>query len=127
MYVVAAARESQQSLTQRIAGEFADVRLLNQLSITHLARWLKFHISILEPDRRFTKNVLLQVGTVVSAGSVVCPSLLLLSPSLPLYGCLSPLLCLYGLLVTLPCLPGPQAVSVSVSLCTDDAFRPPCD
>ncbi|KAL8438775.1 hypothetical protein Efla_004618 [Eimeria flavescens] len=55
------ARESQLSLTQRIAGEFADVRLLNQLSITHLARWLKFHISILEPDRRFTKDVLLQM------------------------------------------------------------------
>ncbi|KAL8272427.1 hypothetical protein Esti_003717 [Eimeria stiedai] len=54
-------RESELSLNQRIAGEFADVRLLNQLSITHLARWLKFHISILEPDRRFTTNVLLQM------------------------------------------------------------------
>ncbi|KAL8455449.1 hypothetical protein Emag_000718 [Eimeria magna] len=54
-------RESELSLNQKIAGEFADVRLLNQLSITHLARWLKFHISILEPDRRFTTNVLLQM------------------------------------------------------------------
>lgn len=55
------ARDSEFSLMQRIAGEFADVRLLNQLSVTHLGRWLKFHISILEPDRRFTKNVLLQM------------------------------------------------------------------
>lgn len=46
---------------QRIAGEFADVKLLNQLSITHLGRWLKFHISRLEPDRRFSENVLLQM------------------------------------------------------------------
>ncbi|CDJ64250.1 hypothetical protein, conserved [Eimeria necatrix] len=55
------ARDAEFTLSQKVAGEFADVRLLNQLSVTHLCRWLKFHISILEPDRRFTKNVLLQV------------------------------------------------------------------
>lgn len=54
-------RQGDMSVTQQIAGEFADVRLINQLSITHLARWLKFHVSILEPDRRFTQNVLLQM------------------------------------------------------------------
>ncbi|XP_026193619.1 uncharacterized protein LOC34620765, partial [Cyclospora cayetanensis] len=53
--------DSDLTLMQRVAGEFADVRLLNQLSLTHLGRWMKFHISILEPDRRFTKDVLLQM------------------------------------------------------------------
>ena len=53
-------------MSQKLAGEFADVRLLNQLSITHLCRWLKFHISILEPDKRFMKNVLLQVGLLAT-------------------------------------------------------------
>ncbi|CDI81029.1 hypothetical protein, conserved, partial [Eimeria acervulina] len=58
-------REAEFSVSQKLAGEFADVRLLNQLSITHLCRWLKFHISILEPDKRFMKNVLLQMMRTV--------------------------------------------------------------
>eukprot|EP01071_Lankesteria_metandrocarpae_P008827 Lankesteria_metandrocarpae@DN5063_c0_g1_i1.p1 len=46
---------------QRISGEFAETKLLNQLALTHLGRWLKFHIFSLEPDRRFSNHVLLQL------------------------------------------------------------------
>lgn len=49
------------SSLQRIAGEFAETKLLNQLSLTHLGRWLKFHISQLEPHRQFSHPVLLQL------------------------------------------------------------------
>eukprot|EP00922_Rhytidocystis_sp_ex-Travisia-forbesii_P017929 GHVS01026712.1.p1 GENE.GHVS01026712.1~~GHVS01026712.1.p1 ORF type:complete len:1160 (-),score=161.66 GHVS01026712.1:154-3252(-) len=49
------------SAMQRIAGEFAESKLLNQLSMTHLGRWLKFHVCNLEPDRRFSEDVLLQM------------------------------------------------------------------
>eukprot|EP00922_Rhytidocystis_sp_ex-Travisia-forbesii_P017932 GHVS01026715.1.p1 GENE.GHVS01026715.1~~GHVS01026715.1.p1 ORF type:complete len:1171 (-),score=194.93 GHVS01026715.1:154-3666(-) len=49
------------SAMQRIAGEFAENKLLNQLSMTHLGRWLKFHVVNLEPDRRFSEDVLLQM------------------------------------------------------------------
>ncbi|KAH0479248.1 MAG: hypothetical protein KVP17_000372 [Porospora cf. gigantea B] len=45
----------------RIAGDFSETKLLNQLSLTHLGRWLKFHIRYLEPDRRVSSNVLLQM------------------------------------------------------------------
>ena len=72
---VAAARDNDLSPTQRVAGEFAEVRLLNQLSITHLGRWLKFHISILEPDRRFTKNVLLQVRPTLTSQQLAATKL----------------------------------------------------
>ncbi|CDJ56385.1 hypothetical protein, conserved [Eimeria maxima] len=58
-------RDCDDSISQKIAGEFADIRLLNQLSITYLGRWLKFHISILEPDQQFSKNVLLQMMRAV--------------------------------------------------------------
>lgn len=51
----------QMTAMQRIAGDFAETKLLNQLSLTHLGRWLKFHICSLEPDRRFSNHVLLQV------------------------------------------------------------------
>ncbi|CEL99293.1 unnamed protein product [Vitrella brassicaformis CCMP3155] len=44
-----------------IAGEFAQTKLLNQLSLTHLGRWLKFHLGTLEPDRHFSDHVLLQM------------------------------------------------------------------
>eukprot|EP01054_Gregarina_sp_Poly1_P010574 Gregarina_sp_Poly_1__10573@NODE_785_length_6296_cov_89_903676_g574_i0_p2_GENE_NODE_785_length_6296_cov_89_903676_g574_i0NODE_785_length_6296_cov_89_903676_g574_i0_p2_ORF_typecomplete_len475_score56_56PRR20/PF15708_5/0_14_NODE_785_length_6296_cov_89_903676_g574_i07522176 len=46
---------------QRIAGEFAETKLLNQLSLTYLGRWMKFHIAHLEPDQRLSENVLLQM------------------------------------------------------------------
>eukprot|EP00917_Polyrhabdina_sp_WS-2016_P012682 GHVP01027851.1.p1 GENE.GHVP01027851.1~~GHVP01027851.1.p1 ORF type:complete len:890 (+),score=168.03 GHVP01027851.1:930-3599(+) len=46
---------------QKIAGDFAETKTLNQFSLTHLGRWLKFHISKLEPDRRFSNDVLLQL------------------------------------------------------------------
>lgn len=50
---------------QQIAGDFAETKLLNQLSLTHLGRWLKFHICSLEPDRRFSNHVLLQVRAAI--------------------------------------------------------------
>eukprot|EP01055_Gregarina_sp_Pseudo9_P001143 Gregarina_sp_Pseudo_9__1142@NODE_174_length_3830_cov_5_452915_g160_i0_p1_GENE_NODE_174_length_3830_cov_5_452915_g160_i0NODE_174_length_3830_cov_5_452915_g160_i0_p1_ORF_typecomplete_len1164_score275_23Dynamin_N/PF00350_23/5_2e17Dynamin_N/PF00350_23/3_1e03MMR_HSR1/PF01926_23/4_5e05FeoB_N/PF02421_18/1_2e02FeoB_N/PF02421_18/0_29AIG1/PF04548_16/0_77AIG1/PF04548_16/3_1e03DUF749/PF05370_11/0_23V_ATPase_I_N/PF18670_1/3_8e03V_ATPase_I_N/PF18670_1/0_44TniB/PF05621_11/0_28Gag_spuma/PF03276_14/9_8_NODE_174_ len=46
---------------QRIAGEFAETKLLNQLSLTYLGRWLKFHISNLEAECRVSDDVLLQM------------------------------------------------------------------
>eukprot|EP01053_Blabericola_migrator_P000899 Blabericola_migrator_1__898@NODE_1220_length_5067_cov_124_045200_g299_i1_p1_GENE_NODE_1220_length_5067_cov_124_045200_g299_i1NODE_1220_length_5067_cov_124_045200_g299_i1_p1_ORF_typecomplete_len1161_score249_11Dynamin_N/PF00350_23/1_3e16Dynamin_N/PF00350_23/7_3e03Dynamin_N/PF00350_23/1_1e04MMR_HSR1/PF01926_23/6e05MSA2c/PF12238_8/0_0066AIG1/PF04548_16/0_036FeoB_N/PF02421_18/1_1e02FeoB_N/PF02421_18/0_46AAA_15/PF13175_6/1_9AAA_15/PF13175_6/2_8e02TniB/PF05621_11/0_26TniB/PF05621_11/7_5e03GTP_EFTU/PF0 len=46
---------------QRIAGEFAETKLLNQLSLTYLGRWLKFHIAHMEPNRRLSDNILLQM------------------------------------------------------------------
>ncbi|PFH35717.1 arginyl-tRNA synthetase [Besnoitia besnoiti] len=54
-------RRANLSALQRISGDFADTRLLNQLSLTHLGRWLKFHICNIEPDRRFSDHVLLQM------------------------------------------------------------------
>ncbi|PHJ24853.1 arginyl-trna synthetase [Cystoisospora suis] len=56
-----AARRANLTPLQRISGEFAETRLLNQLSLTHLGRWLKFHISHIEPDRKFSDHVLLQM------------------------------------------------------------------
>uniref|UniRef100_A0A0G4HF37 Dynamin N-terminal domain-containing protein n=1 Tax=Chromera velia CCMP2878 TaxID=1169474 RepID=A0A0G4HF37_9ALVE len=44
-----------------IAGDYATMKLLNQLSLTHLGRWLKFHVGTLEPDKRFSEHVLLQM------------------------------------------------------------------
>ncbi|EPT28439.1 arginyl-tRNA synthetase [Toxoplasma gondii ME49] len=54
-------RRTHLSALQRISGDFADTRLLNQLALTHLGRWLKFHICNIEPDRRFSDHVLLQM------------------------------------------------------------------
>lgn len=45
----------------QIAGDYANTKLLNQLSITHLGRWLKFHVGTLEPDRGVSERVLLQM------------------------------------------------------------------
>eukprot|EP00388_Colpodella_angusta_P014828 GDKJ01036950.1.p1 GENE.GDKJ01036950.1~~GDKJ01036950.1.p1 ORF type:complete len:1171 (-),score=297.26 GDKJ01036950.1:64-3576(-) len=45
----------------QIAGDYAETKLLNQLSITHLGRWLKFHIGTLEPDRSLPEKFLLQM------------------------------------------------------------------
>lgn len=59
----------QLSPLQKIAGEFAETKLLNQLSLTHLGRWLKFHISQLEPHRQFAHPVLLQVTSVCFASA----------------------------------------------------------
>lgn len=46
---------------QRIAGEYAETKLLNQLSLTYLGRWMKFHIAHLEATRRISENELLQM------------------------------------------------------------------
>eukprot|EP00915_Cephaloidophora_sp_WS-2016_P007740 GHVH01010657.1.p1 GENE.GHVH01010657.1~~GHVH01010657.1.p1 ORF type:complete len:1112 (+),score=193.40 GHVH01010657.1:194-3529(+) len=44
-----------------IAGQLANTKLLNQLSLTYLGRWLKYHINRLEPDRKFSLNILMQM------------------------------------------------------------------
>ncbi|KAF8822727.1 arginyl-tRna synthetase [Cardiosporidium cionae] len=37
------------------------VKLLNQISLTYLAQWMKYEISNMEPDHRFSEQVLLQM------------------------------------------------------------------
>ena len=37
------------------------MKLLNEQSLTHLTRWFRFHISLLEPEKQFSKSVLVQL------------------------------------------------------------------
>ncbi|CTQ40818.1 hypothetical protein BMR1_03g01095 [Babesia microti strain RI] len=46
---------------QMISGPQANSRLLNQFSVTHISRWLKFQINHLEPDKQFSSDVLFQM------------------------------------------------------------------
>eukprot|EP01053_Blabericola_migrator_P002760 Blabericola_migrator_1__2759@NODE_1789_length_3787_cov_201_251613_g1153_i0_p1_GENE_NODE_1789_length_3787_cov_201_251613_g1153_i0NODE_1789_length_3787_cov_201_251613_g1153_i0_p1_ORF_typecomplete_len514_score94_76Porphobil_deam/PF01379_20/0_25Porphobil_deam/PF01379_20/1_8e03_NODE_1789_length_3787_cov_201_251613_g1153_i017863327 len=46
---------------QAVVGEFAETHLLNQLSLTALGRWFKFHISHLEPEKKIEEAMLLQM------------------------------------------------------------------
>ncbi|SOV16803.1 conserved Plasmodium protein, unknown function [Plasmodium sp. gorilla clade G2] len=48
-------------ILKRIAGPHTDLKILNQLAITYICKWLKYNISKLEPEKEFSDEVLLQM------------------------------------------------------------------
>ncbi|KEG04083.1 hypothetical protein YYE_00985 [Plasmodium vinckei vinckei] len=46
---------------KRIAGPHTDLKILNQLAITYICKWLKYNIAKIEPEKIFSDDVLLQM------------------------------------------------------------------
>ncbi|KJP87219.1 hypothetical protein AK88_03136 [Plasmodium fragile] len=54
-------KENDDDILKRIAGPHTDLKILNQLAITYICKWLKYNIAKIEPEKDFTDEVLLQM------------------------------------------------------------------
>ncbi|GAW83566.1 hypothetical protein, conserved [Plasmodium gonderi] len=53
--------EEDEDILKRIAGPHTDLKILNQLAITYICKWLKYNIAKIEPEKDFSDEVLLQM------------------------------------------------------------------
>ncbi|SCP03474.1 conserved Plasmodium protein, unknown function [Plasmodium malariae] len=54
-------KDNDEDLLKRIAGPHTDLKILNQLAITYICKWLKYNIAKIEPEKDFSNEVLLQM------------------------------------------------------------------
>ncbi|GAB69020.1 hypothetical protein PCYB_144480 [Plasmodium cynomolgi strain B] len=54
-------KENDDDILKRIAGPHTDLKILNQLAITYICKWLKYNIAKIEPEKDFSDEVLLQM------------------------------------------------------------------
>ncbi|CAA9990977.1 conserved Plasmodium protein, unknown function [Plasmodium knowlesi strain H] len=54
-------KENDDDILKRIAGAHTDLKILNQLAITYICKWLKYNIAKIEPEKDFSDEVLLQM------------------------------------------------------------------
>ncbi|CRH02613.1 conserved Plasmodium protein, unknown function [Plasmodium relictum] len=56
-----ASKENDEDILKKIAGPHSDLKILNQLAITYICKWLKYNIAKIEPEKEFSDEVLLQM------------------------------------------------------------------
>ncbi|ANQ10779.1 Uncharacterized protein PCOAH_00055070 [Plasmodium coatneyi] len=54
-------KENDDDILKKIAGAHTDLKILNQLAITYICKWLKYNIAQIEPEKDFSDEVLLQM------------------------------------------------------------------
>ncbi|VWU52233.1 conserved protein, unknown function, partial [Hepatocystis sp. ex Piliocolobus tephrosceles] len=53
--------DEEDDVLKKIAGPHTDLKILNQLAITYICKWLKYNIAKIEPEKDFSNEVLLQM------------------------------------------------------------------